>query len=468
MARVPHVLIVDDDSYWLDRIRTQLPTLNKIAQAAPDRLHWAETPEHAESLAKQRHFDLVIADVKFPAHNRAYVKDISELPLCRVLEASRTPVILLSNFADRPIGRLNVMALVDKNSFKEDMDAVLKLVLDHLGLSDGEQKPEEISWLHISDFHYGYQPGAAQDRRVIETAFLHDVRVRREQGHALDYIFATGDIAWSGKALQYAQAAEFFGRLLEVSGLSSSRLHVLPGNHDVDLDRVGVMPRGLAKPTERRHISDRLADDVYRNATRAHFTDYREFVDALRLETPKVRDDDMGFIVKDQGLKLVFVGLNSALGSGLARSADNKPEDRGALFVGEQRLMELLEGLDRSWFRVVMMHHPAFWLAECEVSDITRLLQTHCDLFLHGHLHVSEFQRVLGMRTELRSIACGSLFQGRDLVNSYNVTTLDLQKATLEVRYRRFSDAQRAFVKDLDSTGDELDGCFTTPMRQRP
>ena len=64
------------------------------------------------------------------------------------------------------------------------------------------------------------------------------------------------------------------------------------------------------------------------------------------------------------------------------------------------------------------------------------------------------------MRGNLCVIPGGSVYLGRDLVNSYNVATLDIETRKVTVRYRRYSDMQQAFQKDTDTTGDERDGTF--------
>jgi hypothetical protein len=58
----------------------------------------------------------------------------------------------------------------------------------------------------------------------------------REQGRCPDLIFATGDVAYSGKADEYKLAIRFFDDLLAAAGLEKQRLFVIPGNHDVDRD----------------------------------------------------------------------------------------------------------------------------------------------------------------------------------------------------------------------------------------
>jgi hypothetical protein len=74
-----------------------------------------------------------------------------------------------------------------------------------------------VTWLHVSDFHF--RGGDSYDRDVVLRALVQSVKRFRDAGRVPDVIFATGDVAYSGKAQEYALATEFFDDLLEAAGL---------------------------------------------------------------------------------------------------------------------------------------------------------------------------------------------------------------------------------------------------------
>lgn len=87
-------------------------------------------------------------------------------------------------------------------------------------------------WIHLSDFHC-----TASDSYDFKTVFkplLAEIERRRQIGFQADAVFVTGDIAYSGKAAEYQQAAAFFDTLLQAAGLDKKRLFIVPGNHDLD------------------------------------------------------------------------------------------------------------------------------------------------------------------------------------------------------------------------------------------
>ena len=68
-----------------------------------------------------------------------------------------------------------------------------------------------LTWLHISDFHF--REGDPYDREVVLRALVRSVARFYDEGRRPEIIFATGDIAHSGKAQEYALATSFFRRL---------------------------------------------------------------------------------------------------------------------------------------------------------------------------------------------------------------------------------------------------------------
>ena len=65
-----------------------------------------------------------------------------------------------------------------------------------------------VTWLHISDLHV--RSDNSYDRAVVFQALVSSVRHFRESdGRCPDLIFATGDIAHSGKPDEYSFAAKF-------------------------------------------------------------------------------------------------------------------------------------------------------------------------------------------------------------------------------------------------------------------
>lgn len=92
-----------------------------------------------------------------------------------------------------------------------------------------------ICWLHVSDIHVRARDAWSQD--VVLRAMCDDIARRRMGGLAVDFILATGDLAYSGKTEEYTIAAIFFDALGVAAGVPKERIFCIPGNHDIDRER---------------------------------------------------------------------------------------------------------------------------------------------------------------------------------------------------------------------------------------
>ena len=72
-----------------------------------------------------------------------------------------------------------------------------------------------ISWLHVSYIHMSMRYAWSQD--VVLTAMCARIEKRREDGLAVDFIFATRDLAFSGKPDESTLARDFFEALSKAS-----------------------------------------------------------------------------------------------------------------------------------------------------------------------------------------------------------------------------------------------------------
>ncbi|HNB73598.1 MAG TPA: metallophosphoesterase, partial [Acidobacteriota bacterium] len=100
------------------------------------------------------------------------------------------------------------------------------------------RKDGTLSWLHLSDIHFGEAQGTGRD--AVLNRLIDDVRELRERDQlAPDLIFITGDIAWSGKPDQYKNhALPFLQKLQAAADVDTSRIFLIPGNYDVDRSQI--------------------------------------------------------------------------------------------------------------------------------------------------------------------------------------------------------------------------------------
>ena len=206
----------------------------------------------------------------------------------------------------------------------------------------------KLTWLHISDFHV--RGGDPYDRDVVLRALVKSVARYRDQGRTPDVIFATGDIAHSGKPNEYEIAESFFNELLSETRLERDRLLLIPGNHDVNRD-LGV---GLARTLETREQSDTyfrpdLPKPHLTQKLQAYLAWYGKYFSGIR----KPAEDSTCGPVEELALnggKLAILSVNTALFC----LDDN---DHGKLWVGRRCLDKGLSDL-APWLRWAVTAYP--------------------------------------------------------------------------------------------------------------
>jgi predicted phosphodiesterase len=286
-----------------------------------------------------------------------------------------------------------------------------------------------VTWLHVSDFHI--RGGDAYDRDVVLRALVKSMQDFRERGRIPDVIFATGDIAHSGKAHEYDLATQFFDALLAAAGVDRRHLFVIPGNHDVDRE-LGV---GLA-----RTLDSREQADAYFNPAipKLHVTQkqgaflqwYNRYFDGIRAFPV---DSTCGPVemLDIRGLRMGILPLNSAL---FCQGDD----DHEKLWIGRRCLetaLDKLRTLD-AHITVALVHHPLEWLDSLERSNIRAELLAHVDAILRGHLHEMDVESVVGASGSVLHVAAGAAYQTRRWPNRALYATLERDRLTVfPIRY---------------------------------
>ena len=92
-----------------------------------------------------------------------------------------------------------------------------------------------LTFLHLSDLHITTTDAGTQfDRDAkIREALLEDLG--KEGRTAFDAILVTGDIAYHGRAEEFARTKAWLEHVRTITGSSPEALFVVPGNHDVKL-----------------------------------------------------------------------------------------------------------------------------------------------------------------------------------------------------------------------------------------
>jgi len=318
-----------------------------------------------------------------------------------------------------------------------------------------------ITWLHLSDLHLKEDE---YNRQVVLAALWNDISKRTTRISSdlekIDFIFFTGDIAYHGKSEEYELAIkDFFQPLLKTANLGSvgnSRLFLVPGNHDINREAVGLGAEAIGESLKERDDINKLLDS--KRERELVFERLNNYFDFFGEQFKELRLNELGYFYVAvppliSGKKVAILGLNSAW---LSYGGD---EDRGNLVIGERQVNEAIRQSETADIRIALMHHPFDWLQENEdTQSVKFLLQKRCHFILHGHLHKTDIIRISNLAGEAIIIPAGAIYDKRQSPNSYNFVRLSLETGKGYVYLRSYNDKRQEWQKDTFSTGDEMDG----------
>ncbi|NUQ78603.1 MAG: pentapeptide repeat-containing protein, partial [Polyangiaceae bacterium] len=256
-----------------------------------------------------------------------------------------------------------------------------------------------LTWIHLADLHFGApkEPGRHRfDQPAVMRAIARDVSECSFKPP--DFIFVTGDIAWTGQSSEYEEAKAWLTELLSAAGVTSEKLRLIPGNHDVDRSRANT------KPTLRAHseiraapeeIDNELSDAALRNALADKLGAYIEFVKAIAPGQPIPGLNGLDWServppvagasgkIRVAGLSTVWISDGS---DGRLHKGQAVPFIRN-MILGERQMREAFGDLDDDELLLVMTHHPPEWLHRDSAEEFAKALSRRAYVHLCGHIH---------------------------------------------------------------------------------
>ena len=307
--------------------------------------------------------------------------------------------------------------------------------------------PATLRILHISDLHATPGRHAFRMHRVLGDSWKRNLDELLKDG-PFDLVCFTGDVAFAGRAEDYALAHTLLVQLLEPLGLPMERLFVVPGNHDIDREvgkeswdtlrklqhhteaealaewmGQGKLPRGFEKGQREQLLSRQAA--------------YRGWVKNT-LQRPDLLPENSphGTLGYRSTLRLPHlpfeihvIGLDSAWAAG-------NNDDSGKLLLTDEQVAMLTATADYKalpGLRLALIHHPLEQLADGKYAS--RMLARNVDLLLRGHLHETAIETLMEPGLISRQFAAGCLYGSDRWPNACHAITLDLDEQGRIQRY---------------------------------
>jgi tetratricopeptide (TPR) repeat protein len=266
--------------------------------------------------------------------------------------------------------------------------------------------------LHLSDIHFG---GIAKDGKTKNMhRFYEGEYSKRLSRHIIDeftarkahfthdrsllHLLVSGDITYTATKEEFQLAQEFLNEVCDGLNINKKRVHLVPGNHDVDWKRASI---DLSHRFDNyiQFLVDFYEEDLFR-------AKHPKIAWDLKINSDRPKPWEILSFQQDPELKLTVFGLNSCI-------YETDQNHYGVIGGRQLRLIEeLFEQLDESTdgVRVAMFHHHLHPFPEFIQKDANsqvdidlsiirdsgiverQLERMNFDLILHGHKHKAQIR----------------------------------------------------------------------------
>lgn len=239
-------------------------------------------------------------------------------------------------------------------------------------------------FVHLSDIHFGQErDDTVHIHNDVKQQLIADAAevISALPGAAAQGILVTGDIAYAGKRPQYEDAGRWLDELAGRIGCPIHRVQMVPGNHDVDRDKLSIGGSQLLDYIRAGGAPEyeRVVNNPHDRASLlARFEDYGRFSFGYDCAL----DEDVRFATNmcvelAPGRRIRFIRMNSSLLCH-GKERDDAPE----LMIGARQFtIPRFSGEEN----IVLVHHPLNWYKDAD--DVQQYVSSRARVFISGHEH---------------------------------------------------------------------------------
>jgi len=239
-------------------------------------------------------------------------------------------------------------------------------------------------FVHVSDIHFGQE----KDDRVyihadVKQQLIADAKevILNTAGGVAHGILVTGDIAQSGKWVEYEDAGKWLDELAASIGVEIHRVQMVPGNHDLDRSKLSFAGRQILdhiRAGGTKEYEDILNNPTDRAALFARFEDYGRF--SFGYNCPLNNEGAFASEMEvnlTPGRAIRFIRFNSSLLCH-GEERDEHPE----LMIGARQFtIPRKKGVEN----IVLVHHPLNWYKDQD--QVRNYIRSRARVFISGHEH---------------------------------------------------------------------------------
>lgn len=272
----------------------------------------------------------------------------------------------------------------------------------------------KYKWLHISDLHSickGFRTKIMKDR------LLDEIELSHEESR-FSFLLITGDI--SDKNSGYKEAEELIEKIIDKLELSTEKVFIVPGNHDVNRN-IPENRKTIALEKWSLEILDNIENTTIETLVKGQNSFFETYKNILGREYPIESLHYIENVNKD----ISIIHLNT---SWMCFDSENESNN---LHIGLNKLYNCLNPNDLNKIKIAIGHHPLNDLRPQVKKYIKSMFKsTKIDFYLSGHCHKAnakyssinniEFCSCSQVRAEDDNYPAGFIIGNIDLNNNEN------------------------------------------------
>lgn len=293
----------------------------------------------------------------------------------------------------------------------------------------------QISILHLSDLHFRENNNSILNKQV---QFFNAIKNNVNRSSYL-FIVLTGDIANTGKTVEYIEFGKFIKEFEENIKNYCKDIVIeyifAPGNHDCDFSITEKAIRDAI-------ISDTILKSP--NSVSMPFVDlcaqvqkdYFSFVDSLHNKESLNAELTNKLLYRYEfpltnGNKISFNSYNFAF---MSQMKEKQAELIFPLHLIDSK--RILASKNNFKLNVSLYHHPLHWLSHTSIRDFTEFINESSDIVFSGHEHTPSGRETKDIYTQehIEYIESGSLQDINNENNSkFNLINIDIESHTQDI-----------------------------------
>lgn len=237
-----------------------------------------------------------------------------------------------------------------------------------------------MRWIHITDLHIGRND---QGQEIALESLAKSIDTFTDQ-KKVDAVFITGDIAFSGINEEYEQFQRIvLDPIKETNTCSSSRIIILPGNHDVNCSKgTAITWNNIGKKRQEKFFYDNDEGVETRFNCSRRFESYSNYLNNSNVEGLNTSKFPATSIeISSNGITAFLVLINTAFFS------DTEIKDEKESPAPIHAINNCLRNVPSDAKILILGHHPSDHFIPYTKDQFETLLHEKEGIYLHGHLH---------------------------------------------------------------------------------